>query len=165
MYAMPCYAVPCYAMLCYAMLCYAMLCHAMPCHAMPCHAMPCHAMPCHAMPYCATCLLRSCKHEACIHGQSTSSLLTAYPLTAGHAGCLGEKGELYISGICLARGYKGQPVMTGERFVPNPFSRGEEQHARMYKTGDEACWRGDGVLVFLGRVAKDQQVVPALRQW
>ena len=71
---------------------------------------------------------------------------------------IGEKGELYISGICLARGYKGQPVMTGERFVQNPFSGGEEQHARMYKTGDEACWRGDGVLVFLGRVAKDQQV-------
>ena len=113
-------------------------------------------------------------------------MLTAHHLAAAHAGrrlslsvpsfclrnfvpkeafglCLGEKGELYISGICLARGYKGQPVMTRERFVPNPFSRGEEQHTRMYKTGDEACWRGDGVLVFLGRVAKDQQVMPALR--
>ena len=70
----------------------------------------------------------------------------------------GEKGELYISGICLARGYKGQPAMTADRFMGNPFSQGEEQHARMYKTGDEACWREDGVLVFLGRVQKDQQV-------
>ena len=48
--------------------------------------------------------------------------------------------------------------MTAERFVDNPFAKGEEQHARMYKTGDEACWRADGVLVFLGRVAKDAQV-------
>ena len=82
-----------------------------------------------------------------------------YPTKEAFGLCPGEKGELFISGICLARGYKGQPVMTGERFVPNPFSRGEEQHTRMYKTGDEACWRGDGVLVFLGRVAKDQQVM------
>ena len=72
----------------------------------------------------------------------------------------GQKGELYISGICLARGYKGQPQMTADRFVANTFAKGQhEQFARMYKTGDEACWRGDGVLVFLGRVAKDAQVL------
>ena len=70
----------------------------------------------------------------------------------------GVTGELYISGIMLARGYKGQPAMTADRFLPNPFGRGEQQHARMYKTGDEAFWRSDGVVVFLGRVQKDQQV-------
>ncbi|KAL3155304.1 hypothetical protein ABBQ32_013085 [Trebouxia sp. C0010 RCD-2024] len=71
---------------------------------------------------------------------------------------IGEKGELYISGICLARGYKGKPDLTAERYVRNPFSQGETQHARMYKTGDEAWWRADGVLVFMGRMAGDQQV-------
>lgn len=75
-----------------------------------------------------------------------------------HVPCLGEKGQLYISGICLARGYKGKPDLTAERYVHNPFSRGETQHARMYKTGDEAWWRADGVLVFMGRMAGDQQV-------
>ena len=70
----------------------------------------------------------------------------------------GKIGELYISGIVLARGYKGQPDMTADRFVPNPFSQGDKQHARMYKTGDEAFWRSDGVVVFVGRVLKDQQV-------
>ena len=80
--------------------------------------------------------------------------MIALPLLHG----AGQKGELYISGICLARGYKGQPEMTADRFVPNPFSQGEHQQARMYKTGDEACWREDGVLVFLGRVQKDAQV-------
>ena len=71
---------------------------------------------------------------------------------------VGEKGELYISGICLARGYKGKPDLTAERYVHNPFSQGEAQHTRMYKTGDEAWWRADGVLVFMGRIAGDQQV-------
>ena len=70
----------------------------------------------------------------------------------------GKTGELYISGIMLARGYKAQPGLTANRFLSNPFSRGEKQHARMYKTGDEAFWRSDGVVVFIGRVQKDQQV-------
>ena len=52
----------------------------------------------------------------------------------------------------LARGYKGQPAMTADRFLANPFSHGEQQHARMYKTRDAAFWRSDGVVVFLGRV-------------
>ena len=70
----------------------------------------------------------------------------------------GKTGELYISGIMLARGYKAQPGLTADRFLPNPFSQGEKQHSRMYKTGDEAFWRSDGVVVFIGRVQKDQQV-------
>lgn len=54
--------------------------------------------------------------------------------------------------------------MTADRFVHNPFSQGEQQLARMYKTGDEACWRDDGVLVFLGRVQKDAQASLAILQ-
>lgn len=60
---------------------------------------------------------------------------------------IGVKGELFIGGISVARGYINSPELTSEKFVKDPFNLG----GRMYKTGDYARWRSDGKIEYLGR--------------
>ena len=66
----------------------------------------------------------------------------------------GLPGEIWIGGDGVARGYRGLPDLTAQRFAGDPFS--ERAGARMYRTGDLGRWRRDGSIEFLGRV--DAQV-------
>jgi bacitracin synthase 3 len=64
----------------------------------------------------------------------------------------GVFGEICIGGAGLAKGYLNKEELTNEKFINNPFIKGE----RLYKTGDLGRWLPDGNIEYLGR--KDEQV-------
>ncbi|MFL6197769.1 MAG: non-ribosomal peptide synthetase, partial [Thermoanaerobaculia bacterium] len=65
----------------------------------------------------------------------------------------GAVGELAIGGVQVARGYRGRPDLTAERFVPDPFG---PEGARLYRTGDLCRHFPGGEIEYLGRL--DDQV-------
>jgi len=98
---------------------------------------------------------------------------------------VGVPGQLHIGGVQLARGYLNRPVLTGQKFIANPFIKKdeggrvkvEEKRAdsilhplppargsalTLYKTGDLARFRSDGVIEYLGRL-DDQLKIRGVR--
>lgn len=65
---------------------------------------------------------------------------------------LGVAGELAIGGAGVGLGYRHEPALTAERFVPDPGAHGR----RMYLSGDRVRFASDGNVHFLGRA--DHQV-------
>ncbi|MGW7780519.1 amino acid adenylation domain-containing protein [Staphylococcus xylosus] len=64
---------------------------------------------------------------------------------------IGTQGELCIGGAGVTDGYLNRPQLTEERFIDNPFGKGN-----LYRTGDLAKWQEDGNIICLGRI--DDQV-------
>lgn len=71
----------------------------------------------------------------------------------GEAVPVGTEGELFVAGTGLALGYLGNPALTAERFIPDPFAT---DGSRMYRTGDLVRQAPDGTLDYVGRI--DTQV-------
>ncbi|WP_316634067.1 non-ribosomal peptide synthetase [uncultured Flavobacterium sp.] len=65
---------------------------------------------------------------------------------------IGVAGEICIAGMGVGLGYLNQETLSAEKFIENPFIKGE----RMYRSGDIGRWQADGKLEYLGR--KDDQV-------
>jgi amino acid adenylation domain-containing protein len=72
----------------------------------------------------------------------------------GELAPIGARGELYLGGEGLARGYLGRPELTAERFVPDGYGQG--RGGRLYRTGDLVRYGARGELEYLGRA--DNQV-------
>ncbi|UHA72708.1 non-ribosomal peptide synthetase [Paenibacillus sp. 481] len=65
---------------------------------------------------------------------------------------IGVIGELYITGVSLARGYHNQAELTQQKFVQLPVA----SDRLMYRTGDLVRWLPNGMLEYMGRT--DHQV-------
>lgn len=67
----------------------------------------------------------------------------------------GERGEIYIGGEGLARGYINSTELTQEKF-PTVKIAGESAPKRLYRSGDMGWQRPDGAIMFAGRI--DNQI-------
>ncbi len=67
---------------------------------------------------------------------------------------LGAVGEIYISGLGVAKGYWNNRQLTQEKFIKNPFDNTNQSF--MYRTGDYGKYLDDGSIIFKGR--KDEQI-------
>lgn len=84
--------------------------------------------------------------EEVVIGRPVANCTAVVLNEAGEEAPEGEAGELCLGGACLARGYRDLPELTAEKFIEHV------QFGRIYRTGDRARRRADGMLECLGRI-------------
>ncbi|HWM71949.1 MAG TPA: amino acid adenylation domain-containing protein [Steroidobacteraceae bacterium] len=72
--------------------------------------------------------------------------------SSGNPTPVGVRGEIYVGGEGVSRGYYNRPALNLRRFIPDPF----EKNGRLYRSGDLARFNGRGELEYLGRL--DEQL-------
>jgi amino acid adenylation domain-containing protein len=69
------------------------------------------------------------------------------------------EGEIHLGGPGVAKGYIGQPVLSAEKFIPNPFaSTSGPDGQRLYRTGDRGRVTRHGEIEYLGRIDKQVKI-------
>lgn len=68
----------------------------------------------------------------------------------------GQRGEVYIGGRGVARGYLTEEVRGRDRFVPDRFV--SRPGMRMYRTGDLGGWTPEGNLEIVGRIDRQLKI-------
>lgn len=68
---------------------------------------------------------------------------------------VGAPGQLFIAGVGVAQGYLNRSQLDQESFLSNSLSSSEHNRT-LYKSGDLACYRDNGVIDYLGR--NDEQI-------
>ena len=78
---------------------------------------------------------------------------------------LGVPGRLYVSGVCLARGYLHKPQLTAEAFMANPFFDpflDPPAFSRMFDTQVLSRWLPGGMLDFVGHASRQVGLSPPM---
>ena len=92
------------------------------------------------------------KYKNCIPIGKPISNSTAYVVSQnGSLQPIGVKGELWVGGDGVGKGYLNREDLTSDKFIKNPFAEG-----MIYKTGDIVELQQDGNIKFIGRI--DNQV-------